>query len=76
MKVVGELFGAGKLFGVTILPSVHDGGWYVPNAMLLLPPSAFFIIGFFIWYIRSKNPKQVEEPEFREVDEETVERTV
>ena len=76
VAAVRELFGAGKLFGVTILPSVHDGGWYVPNAMLLLPPSAFFIIGFFIWYIRSKNPKQVEEPEFREVDEETVERTV
>jgi Na+-transporting NADH:ubiquinone oxidoreductase subunit D len=43
--VVRELFGAGTLFGITILESVNNGGWYVPNGLLLLPPSAFFIIG-------------------------------
>ena len=46
---VRELFGSGSLFGVTILETVNNGGWYVPNGMLLLPPSAFFIIGLFIW---------------------------
>ena len=45
LGVIRELFGAGKLFGVTILPVVNDGGWYVPNGLLLLPPSAFFLIG-------------------------------
>ena len=42
---IRELLGAGKLFGVTVLPVVNDGGWYVPNGLLLLPPSAFFLIG-------------------------------
>ena len=71
-----ELFGAGTLFGVTIFRTVPDGGWYVPNAMMLLPPSAFFIIGFFIWFIRSRRPKQVESRDFEEVDAETLQRTI
>lgn len=56
-----ELFGSGKLFGTDILASVHGGGWYVPNGMMLLPPSAFFIIGIFIWVLRTFKPDQVEE---------------
>lgn len=62
---VRELFGAGKLFGVEILPLVTDGGWYNPNGLLLLPPSAFFLIGLLIWALRSWKPAQVEEPDFR-----------
>jgi Na+-transporting NADH:ubiquinone oxidoreductase subunit D len=62
---IRELFGAGSLFGVTIFQTVNNGGWYVPNGMLLLPPSAFFIIGLLIWAIRSWKPKQVEEREFK-----------
>jgi len=63
--VVRELFGSGKLLGYEILPLVTEGGWYNPNGLLLLPPSAFFLIGFFIWALRSWDTKQVEEPEFR-----------
>ena len=63
--VIRELFGAGSLFGVTILETVNNGGWYVPNGMLLLPPSAFFIIGLIIWAFRSWKPAQVEEREYR-----------
>ncbi len=59
-----ELFGAGSLFGVQILPLATDGGWYQPNGLLLLPPSAFFIIGFIIWGIRTWKPEQVEKNEF------------
>ncbi|MEO0551413.1 MAG: NADH:ubiquinone reductase (Na(+)-transporting) subunit D [Pseudomonadota bacterium] len=61
---IRELFGAGSLFGITILPTVNNGGWYVPNGMLLLPPSAFFIIGLLIWGIRTWKPEQVEKREF------------
>lgn len=64
VAVVRELFGSGKLFGFEILPLATEGGWYVPNGMLLLPPSAFFLIGFFIWALRSWKRSQVEEPEF------------
>jgi Na+-transporting NADH:ubiquinone oxidoreductase subunit D len=57
---IRELFGSGKLMGIEILPLVSDGGWYYANGLLLLPPSAFFIIGMLIWAIRSWKPKQVE----------------
>ncbi|MBN7769552.1 NADH:ubiquinone reductase (Na(+)-transporting) subunit D [Marinobacter daepoensis] len=60
-----ELLGAGSLFGVTLLPTVNDGGWYVTNGLLLLPPSAFFIIGLGIWALRSWKPDQVEEPDYK-----------
>lgn len=63
--VVRELFGAGSLFGVTILQTVNNGGWYVPNGMLLLPPSAFFVIGLIIWAFRSWKPQQVEAREYK-----------
>lgn len=57
---VRELFGSGKLWGQPILPLVSEGGWYVPNGLLLLPPSAFFLIGLLIWGIRTWKPEQVE----------------
>lgn len=62
---VRELLGSGKLFGVEVLPLITEGGWYAPNGLLLLPPSAFFLIGLLIWAIRSLQKDQVEEPEFR-----------
>lgn len=54
---VRELFGSGKLFGVTILNTVNDGGWYVTNGLMLLAPSAFFLIGFIIWGLRTWKPE-------------------
>ncbi len=67
VAVIRELFGAGTLLGVTILPLTQHDGWYVPNQLLLLPPSAFFIIAALIWIIRSRRPEQVEQPDFEEV---------
>ena len=64
LLVVGffrELFGVGTLFGVEIFSLANEGGWYVPNGMMLLPPSAFFIIGFFIWLLRAWKTDQIEE---------------
>ncbi|MFC5078359.1 Na(+)-translocating NADH-quinone reductase subunit D [Vibrio thalassae] len=58
-----ELLGSGKLFGVEVLPLVSNGGWYQPNGMMLLAPSAFFLIGFMIWAIRTLKPEQVEAKE-------------
>jgi len=55
-----ELFGSGKLLGYSVLPLHSDGGWYVPNGLMLLPPSAFFLIGFIIWALRTWKPEQVE----------------
>jgi len=57
---VRELFGSGKLWGQSVLPLTTEGGWYVPNGLLLLPPSAFFLIGFMIWALRTWKPDQIE----------------
>lgn len=58
-----ELLGSGKIFGMQVLPLVADGGWYQPNGMMLLAPSAFFLIGFLIWVIRIIKPEQIEAKE-------------
>lgn len=66
LLVVGfirELFGSGSLFGTQILPTVAEGGWYEPIGLLVLPPSAFFIIGGIIWVLRTFRPEQVEPKE-------------
>jgi Na+-transporting NADH:ubiquinone oxidoreductase subunit D len=65
VATVRELLGAGNLFGFEILPLTTSGGWYQSNGLLLLPPSAFFIIGFFIWALRSWKTEQVEQPDFK-----------
>lgn len=68
VAIVRELFGSGSLMGYRLLYLVRDGGWYEPNGLLLLPPSAFFVIGFIIWAIRTRRPEQVEQPEPRVFD--------
>ena len=60
-----ELFGAGTLFGAEVLRLTSNGGWYEANGLMLLPPSAFFIIGILIWAVRAARPKQVEDPEYQ-----------
>lgn len=62
---IRELLGAGTLLGYPLLALITEGGWYVPNGLMLLPPSAFFIIGLLIWAIRSWKPQQVEKPEYQ-----------
>ncbi len=59
-----ELFGSGTLLGHPILPLVTDGGWFTPVGFMLLPPSAFFIIGLMIWGLRLWKTKQVEKTEY------------
>lgn len=65
VAVIRELFGAGTLLGIEILPSVANGGWYQPNGLLLLPPSAFFIIGCFIWVLRTVKVNQRERIDYK-----------
>ena len=59
-----EFFGSGSLFGFQVLQTVNQGGWYVPNGLMLLAPSAFFIIGGFIWILRTRDRSQIEDNEF------------
>ena len=57
---IRELFGSGKLFGVEIFTTTNDGGWYYTNGLMLMPPSAFFLIGIMIWILRTAKPAQME----------------
>ncbi|MFY0531370.1 NADH:ubiquinone reductase (Na(+)-transporting) subunit D [Nannocystis pusilla] len=57
---IRELFGSGKLFGVEIFQTVNDGGWYITNGLMVMSPSAFFLIGCMIWIIRTVKPSQQE----------------
>lgn len=63
LLVVGfirELTGSGKLFGISILQPVTEGGWYTTNGLMLISPSAFFLIGGIVWLIRTWKPEQIE----------------
>jgi Na+-transporting NADH:ubiquinone oxidoreductase subunit D len=52
-----ELVGAGKIFGYVVLPVASDGGWYVPNGLMLLAPSGLFIIALLVWLLRTWKPE-------------------
>ena len=65
LAFIRELFGAGKLWGYEVLKVSTDGGWYVANGMMLMPPSAFFLIGLIIWALRTWKKNQVEKAEFK-----------
>ena len=65
VATVRELTGSGSLFGFEILPLVTNGGWYYSNGLMLLPPSAFFVIGGFIWLLRNSKIDQVEPVEYK-----------
>lgn len=60
LAVVRELFGSGKLLGIEILPLASNGGWYVPNGLMILSPGAFFLIGVIIWIQRTASKSMVE----------------
>jgi Na+-transporting NADH:ubiquinone oxidoreductase subunit D len=64
VATIRELIGSGSLFGFEILPLVTNGGWYNPMGIMLLPPSAFFIIGLLIWALRAWKTEQVEAPDY------------
>ena len=65
LAFIRELFGAGKLWGYEVFKVSTDGGWYVANGMMLMPPSAFFLIGLIIWAMRNWKKNQVEKAEFK-----------
>lgn len=60
LGVVRELSGSGKLLGYSIFPLISEGGWYNPNSIMAMPPSALFLVGLFIWLLRSFKPQQRE----------------
>lgn len=64
LGAVRELFGTGALLGISVLPTVAEGGWFQPLKLMLLAPSAFFLLALLVWAVRSWQPRQAEVPEF------------
>ena len=56
-----ELLGSGSVFGTQVFALANEGGWYTPNGLMVLSPGAFFIIGFFIWALRTWKTDQTED---------------
>lgn len=46
-----------------MLPLADAGGWFTPLSLMLLAPSAFFLLGGVVWAVRSLLPEQAEVPE-------------
>lgn len=65
VATVREVLGSGSWLGIEVMPTVANGGWYVPNGLMLIAPGAFFIVGLLIWAVRTWKPQQVEVPEHR-----------
>jgi len=48
IAAIRELLGFGTMFGMTVL-----GQWWTPWVIMILPPGAFFVLGMYIWLLRS-----------------------
>ncbi len=56
---IRELLGSGTLLNFRIIPEcayVENGGFYLNNGLMVLPPMALIILACVIWFQRSKNP--------------------
>lgn len=57
---IRELFGAGTLLGLTVIPQgAYDAG-YVNNGMMTMPAMAMILLGCVIWAHRAINKDRVE----------------
>ncbi|MDD6176640.1 MAG: NADH:ubiquinone reductase (Na(+)-transporting) subunit D [Succinivibrionaceae bacterium] len=63
LGTIREIFGSGSWFGITLMQTENNGGWYVPNGMMLMPPCAFFLIGLLIW-ATNQHYKTFQKPEY------------
>src|SRR5512139_1313594 len=53
IAIARELLGAGRILGYQVLPLTQDGGWYEPNGLMLIAPSALFLVALFVWALRT-----------------------
>ena len=57
-----ELFGAGTLWGIQVIPDfIYEEYCYVNNGFMLLSPMALITVGLIIWIQRSRNRTLIEE---------------
>jgi len=56
IAIARELLGAGRILGYQVLPLTQDGGWYEPNGLMLIAPSALFLVALFVWALRTWKP--------------------
>ncbi len=64
IATIREIFGSGSWFGITLLETVNNGGWYVPCGLLVMPPCGFFLVGLLIWLVKTYRKDLIEQPEY------------
>ena len=55
ISFIRELMGFGTIFGLQVL-----GEWWTPWSIMIMPPSAFFILGVIIWISNNISSKKEE----------------
>ncbi len=53
IAVVRELMGSGTLLGLRVL-----GSWWTPWSIMVMAPSAFFLLAIVIWVVRGQLMKE------------------
>lgn len=64
IATIREIFGSGSWFGITLMQTVNNGGWYNPCGLLVMPPSAFFLVGLLIWLVKVYRKDLIDQPEY------------
>ncbi len=57
---IRELFGAGTIWGIKVIPQSFYEMGYQNNGLIILPPMALIIVGVLIWVQRSKMKELIE----------------
>jgi Na+-transporting NADH:ubiquinone oxidoreductase subunit D len=63
VAVVRETLGSGKFWGMKFIPDswlISEGGFYMHNNLMILPPMALITVGVIIWIQRSRNKNLIE----------------
>lgn len=60
VAIFREVLGSGTLLGLQVVPQIFYDWGYTNNGLMMLPPSALFLIGAYIWIQRSRNTKLVD----------------
>ncbi len=53
VSFIRELLGAGKIFGIKVVPAALYAAGYEDMGIMLLAPSAFIVIGLLVWLQKS-----------------------
>ena len=66
IAAVREVLGNGSLLGIELLVTTDQGGWFQPNQLMQLAPSAFFLLGLLVWGVRFATRSRAQEQSYQQ----------